>query len=278
MGDRWHCESCGYEPRLVDGIPLLAPAVAEWTGEDAEYRYAELSDAESWHFWFVSRARLVAWAIGRYFPEATSFFDIGCGTGGVEAALRRLLPSLAVMAGDSQLSGLRLAKRRLPDQSFIQCDIRAMPFEREFAVTGAFDVLEHLDDDASVLREMYKVTHPGGGLIVTVPQHQWLWSAVDDFAHHRRRYARRELAGRIEGAGFQLLRMTSFMTLILPAMLWSRRAKLDAAVLDPVAELRIGRAANGAMATLCAVECAMIRTGMSLPVGGSLLVVARRPH
>lgn len=260
----------------MDGIPLLAPAVAEWTGEDAEYKYAELSDAESRHFWFVSRARLIAWAIGRYFPEATSFFDVGCGTGGVEAALRQLIPSLPVVAGDAQLSGLRLARRRLPDQPFIQCDIRAMPFDREFAVTGAFDVLEHLDDDAAVLREMYRITQPGGGLIVTVPQHQRLWSAVDDFSHHRRRYARRELAGRIEDAGFQLLRLTSFMTLTLPVMLISRATARTGEAFDPARELRIDPLSNGVLSAACAVERLLISSGVPLPVGGSLLAIARR--
>jgi SAM-dependent methyltransferase len=272
----WHCDRCRFAPQSIEGIPVLAPDVAEWTGEDAQYTYPALREAENRHFWFVSRAQLIAWAIRGYFPGATSLFDVGCGTGGVAATIGRLEPSLAIVAGDSQLRALGLAKQQAPRVEFVQCDIRALPFDREFDVAGAFDVLEHLDDDDAVLREMHRVIRPGGGLIVTVPQHQWLWSEVDDFSHHRRRYARVELEGRIKDAGFQVLRVTSFMTLTLPAMLLSRLTPRRRDGFDPTRELHIGGATNAVLSWACAVERLLIATHVPLPVGGSLLAIARR--
>jgi SAM-dependent methyltransferase len=272
----WNCQRCGFAARTVDGVPLLAPAISEWTGEDADYTYPELRDAENRHFWFVSRAQLIAWAIRRYFPGAASLFDVGCGTGGVAATIGRLEPSLAIVAGDSQLRALGLAKHQAPRVEFVQCDIRELPFEREFDIAGAFDVLEHLDDDEAVLREMHRVIRPGGGLIITVPQHQWLWSEVDDFSHHRRRYARAELERRIKAAGFQLLRVTSFMTLTLPAMLLSRMRPRRSDGFDATRELRIGDVSNAVLSAACAIERLLITTHVPLPVGGSLLAIARR--
>jgi hypothetical protein len=113
---QWRCDSCGYAARRADGIPVLPPAIAQSTNEDAEYQYADLADAETRHFWFVARADLIGWALRRYFPAASSFLDRGCGTGGVECALRRCVPALSLVAGDVQLSGLQLAKARPPEQ------------------------------------------------------------------------------------------------------------------------------------------------------------------
>jgi len=82
--------------------------------------------------------------------------------------------------------------------------------------------------------------------------------------------------GKVRSAGFVVEHVTSFMTLILPAMLLSRMAKRDAASLDPGAELRVGKTTNTVLGLLCAGERRAIGRGWSLPVGGSLLVVARK--
>jgi SAM-dependent methyltransferase len=272
----WSCPRCGYAPELVDGLPLFAPDLARGNPEDAAYGYDALYAAESRHFWFVNRSRLIAWAIARYFPGVRSLFDAGCGTGGVLRALRAALPHLRLSAGDAHVSGLAFARRQLPDVSFVQLDVRQMPFDGEFDLVGLFDVLEHLDDEMHVLREIHRATRPGGGLIVTVPQHRWLWSALDEYSHHRRRYSRGDLLTKIRRAGFTIDRVTSFMALTLPAQLAARLRKRRLATLDPGAELALGPAVNGVLGAICAVERTAIGAGLSLPVGGSLMVVARR--
>lgn len=271
----WDCR-CGYAAAMAAGIPLLAPQLAQGTGEDAAYRHSDLSDAESRHFWFVGRSRLIAWALAAYFPGARSFLDVGCGTGGVERAIHDQHPTLRIVASDVLLAGLTIAHARVPRVEFVQLDIRAMPYEAEFDVAGAFDVIEHLDDDGQVLREMHRVTVPGGGVIVTVPQHRWLWSAVDEFSQHRRRYSRAELAERLGAAGFRVERITSFMTFVLPLLALARLRKQKVAELDPAAELALGPVANALLGAMCYLEATLIRFGLSFPVGGSLLAIARR--
>jgi SAM-dependent methyltransferase len=265
-------------PAAAGEVALLAPGLAGDNVDDAAYLHDELAAAQSRHFWFEARNRLIIAAIRRHFPGARSFLDLGCGTGGVLAAIGRERPDLDLAAGDALLAGLAFAKRHAPRASFVQLDIRRLPYEREFDVIGVFDVLEHLDDDEAVVREMWRATRPGGGIIITVPQHQWLWSAVDDFSRHRRRYSRRALLETVRRAGFVVERATSFMTFVLPALLLSRLAKQNAAALDPAAELRIGGAANGVLRSICRLEHATIARGWSWPIGGSLLVVARHPH
>jgi hypothetical protein len=84
------------------------------------------------------------------------------------------------------------------------------------------------------------------------------------------------LTGKLASAGFALEHVTSFMMLVLPAMLLSRLTKRDATALDPGAELKIGGTANAILGWLCACEARATHNGWSLPLGGSLLAVARK--
>ena len=276
-GGGWRCPACGFVPATADGITTLAPALAAANAGDATYVHDDLAAAEARHFWFDARNRLIIAALARHFPTARAFLDLGCGTGGVLAAIDRGRTGLDLCAGDALLAGLVRAERRVPRASFVQLDLRHLPYDREFDVIGIFDVLEHLDDDEAVLREVRRATKPGGGVIITVPQHPSLWSAVDEFSCHRRRYTRAGLLAKVRRTGFAVERVTSFMTFVLPALLLSRIGKRNAATLDPAAELRIASAPNAVLRGICRLEAATIAAGCSWPAGGSLLVVARSP-
>jgi len=274
----WSCPACGRQPETRDGIVYLAPAFCKGDGTDAAYAHDALARAEEAHFWFRNREKLLLWALGHHFPSAASLLDVGCGRGSILAAVRRTFPAMSLAGGELLDAGLRFARNKLPGVELYQMDARELPFEREFDVVTSCDVLEHLDDDASVTRELFSAVKPGGGLIVTVPQHQWLWSAVDAYSHHRRRYARRQLTAIIEQSGFVVERASSFVTALLPLVMLTRATKQKLTHdFDPTAELKIGRTTNGVLERILDVERALIRSGVSLPVGCSLLVVARRP-
>jgi len=269
----WTCPRCGYAPAESNGVLVFAPALADGDGSDAEYRFERLAAAQSWHFWFVRRAMLLSWALQKYFPTARTFLEVGCGAGGVSCALSQAVPALRITAGDTRLAGLEFARQRAGRVDVVQCDAAELPFDSEFDVAGAFDVIEHLDDDASALAAMRDVVRPRGGVLVTVPQHPWLWSAVDDFSHHRRRYTRAVLRSKLAAAGLEVLRMTSFVAAGLPVLWISRRRPQQ---FDPEREMRICPVANAIMGGLLALEHRMIAAGLSLPFGTSLLAVARR--
>ncbi len=257
-------------------MPAFAASPADAGDSDADYRFDALRDAESRHFWFRSRSRLIAWALARYFPGARSLLDVGCGTGFVLSQLAEAFPGLELSGGDLLTAGLPPgADARI---RWLQMDARRIPFREEFDVVALFDTLEHIADDAAVLAEAFGALRRGGGLLVTVPQHPALWSAVDDFSGHKRRYTRAQLVGRLRDAGFELLRATSFVSLLLPALVVARLRRLPPPEeLDPTAELRVPAPINAAFAVLLTLERHLIRAGLSLPAGGSLLAVARRP-
>ena len=71
-----------------------------------------------------------------------------------------------------------------------------------YDLIGAFDVIEHIADDHAAMLSIAKRLKPGGKLVMTVPAHQWMWSAHDVVNHHVRRYSKRPLQRLIEASRF----------------------------------------------------------------------------
>jgi SAM-dependent methyltransferase len=276
-GQGWRCPACGFAPSSTLGFPEMAPELA---AEDIGYdpsRFEALARVEQEHFWFRSRAELIVWALRKHFPHARSVLEIGCGTGNVLAAIARANAPSRLVGAEAHTAGLRLAAERAGGAELLQMDARRIPFRSDFDVIGAFDVIEHIDDDQHVLHEMFAACRPGGGIVVTVPQHEWLWSYRDEFARHRRRYERRALLARVAAAGFERPWTTSFVTLLLPFMALSRLRQRRAEGFDASRELEVRRLANGLMGAVMALERRLIMGGISLPAGGSLLAIAHKP-
>ena len=66
------------------------------------------------------------------------------------------------------------------------------------------NVLEHIDDDTSVLKLFYDKIKPGGRLLIYVPAFQILYSKMDRNVGHIRRYTRAELLHKVNAAGFTI--------------------------------------------------------------------------
>jgi SAM-dependent methyltransferase len=268
----WTCPKCGAEPARNGFLRFVDDGTLDTFPDES---FDHLPEQEERSFWFRGRNRLIDWALRRYFPDARTFFELGCGTGVVLAALRASRPELALAGGEPFAAGLAVARGRLPDVPLYQLDGRRLPFEQEFDVVGAFDVLEHVDEDEEVLAQMHQAVRPGGGILVSVPQHPWLWSAVDEFSLHRRRYTARQLVDRVERAGFRVVRKTSFVSLLLPAVAVSRWRERGKESYDPNTEYGLPDAVDRVFGATLTAERGLIRAGVSLPAGSSLLVVAR---
>jgi SAM-dependent methyltransferase len=273
----WKCSTCGHVVAQSDGIPMFAPDLADTVSGMDPKNFDELAGLEAGYFWFVTRNELIVGLANKFFPEARRFLEIGCGTG---AVLRELAGSrrwVRLVGSELHPSGLAHARGRLSGEvEFVQMDARNIPGVGVFDLTGAFDVIEHIADDEGVLRGMRAATQTGGGTIIAVPQHPWLWSRADDLAHHQRRYRRGELETKLIRNGFEILFSSSFTALLLPLMAASRlmgpSGEQDG---DGFREFRLNRHVNDAFISVLRAEVRMTLAGWRWPAGGSRVVVAR---
>jgi SAM-dependent methyltransferase len=275
-GSGWACPACGWSPQAEGGRLVFVPDGASGRNGFDPTSFEHLPGVEERSFWFRSRNQLIVWLLGRYFPRFRSFLEVGCGTGYVLQGVQRAFPNAEIAGAELFGEGLAHAEQRAPEADLYEFDARNIPFEEEFDVVGAFDMLEHVDDDDQALRELHRASRPGGGIVVTVPQHPWLWSEVDVFSHHCRRYRSGELRAKLEHAGFEVLRTTSFVSLLLPLMALSRLRQRRLESFDPLDEYRHPPFVDSAFAWAMTLERGLIRRGLSLPAGGSLAAVGRR--
>jgi SAM-dependent methyltransferase len=276
-GTSWKCPTCGWTPEAIGGLVAFAPDLAQ----DNEYydseHHGRLAALEAGNFWFRARNELILWALDKFFCRAQRMIEIGCGTGFVLKALEDARPHSALVGTEIHVSGLEIARQRVTARTeLLQLDATRLPFRDEFEVAGAFDVIEHIHDDEKVLTEISKALKAGGGLLVTVPHHRFLWSEVDEASRHVRRYSRTELVEKLRRSGFEVVLVTSFSSFLVPLMVFSRRASRGRAEDCIFRQFLIPRWMNVLLEKVLGFERLLIKAGVRFPVGGSLFVVARR--
>ena len=276
----WTCSSCGWSPVEVSSFPAFAP---EMTAEFDHYpkdAYAKLYELENNSFWFRNRNMLILQALAKNFPDASSLLEIGCGTGFVLAGIAAANPGLRLVGSDLHQEALNYAQKRLPGVVLLQMDAGNIPYVEEFDVICAFDVLEHIPRDDEALKQIRQALKRGGGLMITVPQHPWLWSRADDDARHLRRYTRRDLYSKLIENSFRIIMASSFISFLLPLLIISRLSARFKSRKQPInaqqGELRLPHTMDILFETICSGENLLINRNLSFPIGGSLLCIAAR--
>lgn len=228
-------------------------------------------------FWFRCRSRLIANLVHSRFPEARRIVDLGCGTGYVMRALAEAAPAAALIGLDLDEDALHRAGQRLgPGAALARGDVTNPPLGAGTDLICAFDVLEHLDDDQAALSAWASGLCPGGGALLSVPQHPLLWSGADTFARHKRRYRRGELEAKCRRAGLDVVFTTSFVCLLSPLYLARRLRWRLSRNPDPYAELALPAWLDRLFERELDLELLLIRWGVRWPFGGSRFVVARK--
>jgi SAM-dependent methyltransferase len=236
--------------------------------------------AERDHFWFRGFRRFVEPLIARAAAAGSTpalVLDCGCGTGNNLLLLRRYGRALGI---DLTWAGLAFAQQRGERQ--IACASAAqLPFPNaSFDVVTSFDVLYALPDEVErgAIAEMHRVLKPGGHLIVNVAALEALRGNHSILSGEVRRYTRPDLRRRLERAGFEVRRMTYTNLTILPLVAAVRLKQRLSGHIESQEEIAVPSApVNAVLSGLLVIE-AMAMRFVNMPVGSSLLVLARKPE
>lgn len=274
------CRACGAAYPAEEGILRLVAGRVGPPGYDPHYS-PELAAVESEHYWFLARRQVILDVLRGSVSDLDqrALFDVGCGSGGLLGFLAERGVRVAG-ACDVYVESLRLASRRVAAPLLLVDEGRFPPLGPGQTLVGMFDVLEHIDDDSGTLEHLFSILAPGGILVLTVPAHPFLFDEMDVIAHHRRRYTRGELLGKLREAGFAVRHLTHFMAPLMPLLLgrWIVRAAAGgrSTLERRRLELRVVPVVNAAMRAVLAVERPLVRRGL-VPFGSSLIAVAARP-
>ncbi len=165
--------------------------------------YKFLFNIESKHFWFWGRNKIIQRLIKNKIKNKNNltFFEVGCGTGYVLSLLERI--GFQVTGLDMHLEGLKIAQRRV--NGTLWCgDINSIKSHKQFDAVGLFDVLEHVDKEDIMLKQIKKFLNRDGLLFITVPAHMSLWSVVDEVSGHKTRYTKKDLTSLLVKNGYQI--------------------------------------------------------------------------
>jgi len=191
--------------------------------------YRLVYETEATHWWYRSRRVLfleqVKAALAEVHHDDTPprILDFGCGTG----FNLQHLSTLGDPVG-ADISPVALNDARRSDE-FERIDLRqnVEAHHGRYQVVTALDVLEHMEDEVTGLKQVAAFLMPDGQMVITVPTYNWLWSGEDEISHHLRRYTSRRLAKVVDEAGLEIRFLSYFNLSVLPLMaasVFSRRA------------------------------------------------------
>ncbi|MEN3306689.1 MAG: hypothetical protein V7603_2891 [Micromonosporaceae bacterium] len=151
----------------------------------------------------LSPRATLRWSVARRTVEElrpATILEVGCGLGGVGVRLAKLATYTAVEPDDRSWS---VAQERITPLGgrVIHGDHNKVPQGTTYDLVCAFEVLEHIADDAAALADWLPLVRPGGHLLLSVPADPQRFGASDVLAGHYRRYTAEQLDQRLAEAG-----------------------------------------------------------------------------
>ncbi len=242
--------------------------------------YGRMYALEDTHWWYVGMRAISSSVMAPFVrngPRPLRILDAGCGTG---RNLGVLSPWGRCVGVDLSEEALRFCAER--GVTVVRGNLLALPFpDASFDLVTSFDVLYHrwVKDDGVALRELVRVTRPGGLVFARVPALKMLWGAHDEAVFSRHRYTRGELIRLFAECGLALERATYCNSLLFPVL--ALRRALDRLTGREGSDVEsLPAPLEYTFRTLLKTEAWCLRNipFFHFPVGGSVVALGRRPE
>lgn len=236
--------------------------------------YRRMAETEERHWWYAATRELLRAELGDRLTDGGRFLDAGGGTGATGAWMAE---RGTLVTADFEPRALAMNRELHPATAgFAAADVQALPFAGEsFDATLCVTVLCHrsIPDPLVAVAELARVTRRGGLVCLWEPGVRRLRRAHDRVTHTGRRFSLgdlRTLAGR---AGLEVERATGAHSYLIPAA--AAKAVIERGRTSSDLDRAEG-GLGGLLRRLAAAERAVLRR-VALPVGLSVVVIARRP-
>lgn len=192
-----------------------------------QFSYRTVARVDRKHFWYVTRNERIANYIKRRLSsyEKASFLDVGCGCANVTGYLYE--HGIKNITGwDMNPAGISICKTRYPQINFEQKNFLTSTLDfvyDKYDALGVFDCIEHISDDVQALKHLGSLIKPGGRIFITVPAMDSLWSKMDDYYGHYRRYTRESLMQSMRLADLRLVECNYIMAPLVPLLMVRRK-------------------------------------------------------
>jgi SAM-dependent methyltransferase len=239
--------------------------------------YEELFRFEEDDWWHKARRELLLQIVSAIYQAKNSkplkILDLGCGAG---LNLKKMEKYGYPVGLDYYKNALIFSKSR-GISNLVRASGDKLPFkEGMFDVVCALDVLEHIEDDIAVMKDLCRIMVPTGYFILTVPAFQALWSMHDVAAHHMRRYSRLELLEKLEKCGFEVSKCTYWNFHLFPLVWMVRLFRKNHGAEAKSDIMKLPWCINCALLCLLRIENKAIGMNISFPFGVSILCICRK--
>lgn len=235
----------------------------------------QMADTQATHWWYEGRRNILRSIIGRIkLPQNAKILEAGCGPGAnlemlsVFGQVSAFEPDAFSVDYASKVSGVKVQKGGLPD---------GIPFDQNFDIVCAFDVLEHIKDDLASLKALRSKTVDGGYAVFTVPAFAFLWSHHDEINHHFRRYNKSSFQKVLTDAGYEIEFISYFNFWLFPLAAGIRLAKNLIGKTDQGSDAKMPSSAlvNKVLRAIFTSEQYLLKW-FALPFGLSLIAVCKK--
>ncbi len=224
-------------------------------------------------WWLNAKDTLVSTAIQKYAPNGKSLLEVGCDDGRL---LLKLNKKYACTGIEPDKNAVNTAKKNKLNVFIGKAE--TFKLKEKFDVILLLDVLEHTKDDSKSLQNSIDHLKPGGIVIITVPALMALWSEHDKVLGHFRRYRRNQLSALLAKNGLEIEFISYWNFLLLPlTFLFQKLGSRNSAKHKrrSFSEL-VNKHFEKLLEIPLKIENKLIKTGGKLPIGVSLVAVARK--